>query len=134
MVPAALSERQGHGGDWICLECEVTGEPDAGVPSRASTGRIGPGADEHRLRQLPRSLRMYPAAMEDAVVLKVVSDETEAEIVCGLLRSAGLECGYRDTEEIDSPLEDFTAAGPREILVHASDLEVARALVSQDGR
>lgn len=77
---------------------------------------------------------LYPAGMEDAVVLKVVSDETEADIVCGLLRSAGLECGYRDTEAIDSSLEDFTAAGPREILVHASDLEAARALLGEAER
>jgi hypothetical protein len=69
--------------------------------------------------------------MEDAVVLKVVSDESEADIVCGLLRSAGIECGYRDTDAIDSPLEDFTAAGPREILVHASDLDTARALLGE---
>ena len=64
-------------------------------------------------------------------MLKVVSDEPEAEIVCGLLRSAGIECGYRDTEAIDSPLEDFTAAGPREILVQESDLEAARAVLSE---
>jgi len=48
------------------------------------------------------------------------------------LRSAGIECGYRDTEAIDSPLEDFTAAGPREILVHEKDLEAARALLVED--
>jgi hypothetical protein len=30
MLPTALSEREGHNGDWICLECEVTGEPDSG--------------------------------------------------------------------------------------------------------
>ncbi|MDX6439010.1 MAG: putative prokaryotic signal transducing protein [Gaiellaceae bacterium] len=77
---------------------------------------------------------MYPAAMEDAVVLKVVSGEPEAEVVCGLLRSAGIECGYRDTEAIDSPLEDFTASGPREILVHESDLEAARALLGEGER
>ena len=74
---------------------------------------------------------MYAAAIDDAVVLKVVSDEPEAEIVCGLLLSAGLECGYRDTDAIDSPFEDFTAAGPREILVHAADLETARALLGE---
>lgn len=34
----------------------------------------------------------------------------EAEIVCGLLRAAGIECGYRETEAIDGLLEDFTAA------------------------
>ena len=72
--------------------------------------------------------------MENTVVLKVVSDEAEAEIVCGLLRSAGIECGYRDTEAIESALEDFTAAGPREILVHASDLEAARALLGEGER
>jgi Putative prokaryotic signal transducing protein len=67
--------------------------------------------------------------MDETVVVKVVSDEPEAQVVCGLLRSAGIECGYRDTEALDSPLEDFTAAGPREILVHPSDLEAARALL-----
>ena len=72
---------------------------------------------------------MYAAAVDEAVVVKVVSDEGEAEIVCGLLRSAGMECGYRDTEAIDSPLEDFTASGAREIFVHASDLDAARALL-----
>ena len=51
---------------------------------------------------------------EDVVVVTVVSNETEAEMACGLLRSAGIECGYRDTAAIDSPLEDFIAAGPRE--------------------
>jgi len=67
---------------------------------------------------------------DDTVVLKVVADETEAEIVCGLLRTAGLECSYRDTEAIDSPMEDFTEAGPREILVSKSDLEAAKAVLA----
>jgi len=63
-------------------------------------------------------------------VVKVVSDEPEAEIVCGLLRSAGIDCFYRDTETIDSPLEDFTAAGRREIVVAAADAEAARQLLA----
>jgi len=75
---------------------------------------------------------VYPARVEDRVVLKVVADEPEAELVCGLLRSNGIECAYRDTEAIESPLEDFTAAGPREILVHEKDLEAARALVAEE--
>jgi hypothetical protein len=66
---------------------------------------------------------------ENAVVLKVVDDEQEAEIVCGLLRSAGIDCGYRETDAIDSALEDFAAIGPREVMVNASDLEAARALL-----
>ena len=70
----------------------------------------------------------------ETVVLKVVSGEPEAEVVCGLLRSAGFECGYRDTEAIDSTLEEFVASGPREILIHKSDLEGARALLADAER
>jgi hypothetical protein len=67
---------------------------------------------------------------QDIVVVTVVPSEMEAEMACGLLRSAGIECGYRDTEAIDSPLEDFIAAGPREILVHPDDLEAAKELLA----
>ena len=71
--------------------------------------------------------------MDDRVVVKVVSGQPEAEVACGLLRSAGIECGFRDTDEIDSPLEDFTPAGPQEIFVHPSDVEAARALLADTG-
>ena len=70
----------------------------------------------------------------EGVVLTVVSGEPEAQILCGLLETNGIECAYRDTEAIDSPLEEFTAAGPREILVHASDLDAARELLLADSR
>ena len=66
----------------------------------------------------------------DPVVLTVVSGESEAEVVCGLLRSEGIECAYRDTEKIDSSLEDFMAAGSREILVHEADLAAAKELLA----
>ncbi|HEY1565318.1 MAG TPA: DUF2007 domain-containing protein [Gaiellaceae bacterium] len=70
----------------------------------------------------------------DSVVLTVVSGGSEAEVVCGLLRSSGIDCAYRDTEAIDSSLEDFIAAGSREILVHESDLEAAKELLAaQEG-
>jgi hypothetical protein len=67
---------------------------------------------------------------DEGVVVKVVSGEPEADLVCGLLRTAGIECSYRDTEAIDSLLEDFTPAGPREILVRESDVAAARALLA----
>ena len=63
-------------------------------------------------------------------MLTVVSGQSEAEVVCGLLRSAGIECAHRDTEEIDSSLEDFMAAGSQEILVRAPDLEDAKQLLA----
>lgn len=67
---------------------------------------------------------------DEPVVLTVVPSESEAEVVCGLLRSAGFECAYRDTEAIDSSLEDFMPAGSREVLVHAADLEAATELLA----
>ena len=73
-------------------------------------------------------------ADEPSVVLTVVPGELEAEMVCDVLRQAGIACGYRETEKIDSPLDDFIAAGPREILVHPDALEDARSvLAARDG-
>jgi hypothetical protein len=69
----------------------------------------------------------------EGVVLTVVSGEPEALVVCGLLDSNGIECAYRDTDEIERSLEEFTAAGPVEILVRDSDFEVARELISTAG-
>jgi hypothetical protein len=68
---------------------------------------------------------------EEAAVLTVVSSGAEADIVCGLLRSNGIDCAYRDTEAIESSLEDFTAAGPREILVREADLAAGRELIAR---
>jgi hypothetical protein len=68
----------------------------------------------------------------DEVVVSVVETEPEAQIVCGLLRSNGIDCYYRDTQAIDSPLEDFTAAGAREIVVRAADAEAAKELLAAD--
>jgi hypothetical protein len=67
--------------------------------------------------------------MDDGVVVTTVGDEIEADVVCGLLRSAGIACGHRVTEATDSLLEEFTSDGPREILVPEADLEAARALL-----
>ena len=71
---------------------------------------------------------------DETVVLTVVADEPEAEVLCGLLRANGIECAFRETDAIDSALEDFTAAGPREIVVQAKDLEQARALLPESQR
>jgi hypothetical protein len=67
----------------------------------------------------------------EGVVLTVVASEGEADIVCGLLRTAGIDCDYRDTDAIDSSLEEFTPAGPREIIVHEEDLDAARELIAE---
>lgn len=66
--------------------------------------------------------------------LTTVGDELEAETLCGFLRSNGIECGHRPTEETDSAFEGLGLGGRREILVHPSDLEDAQALLADAQR
>jgi hypothetical protein len=66
----------------------------------------------------------------EGIRVTTVAGEEEAEVVCGLLRSAGLDCGHRITDEVDSAFHGIGFDGPREVLVHPSDLEKARALLA----
>jgi hypothetical protein len=68
--------------------------------------------------------------VDDAVRLTTVTGEPEAEVLCGMLRAARIECGHRLTEEDDSPFEGISSGGMREILVHQSDLDAARSLLA----
>lgn len=66
--------------------------------------------------------------------MTTVPGEAEAEALCGLLRSEGIECAHRQTAEEDSPFEGIATDGIREILVRPSDLERAREILgSTDG-
>ncbi len=68
--------------------------------------------------------------MEDVVRVTTVPGEPEAEALCGLLRSEGIECAYRPTLETDSAFEGIGGDGQQEILVHKDDLERARELLT----
>ncbi len=66
--------------------------------------------------------------MDEPVAVTTVADELEADVVCGLLRASGLECGFRATGEEDSAFEGI-GGGRVEILVHPDDLETAREVL-----
>jgi hypothetical protein len=66
--------------------------------------------------------------MDEPVPVTTVGDELEADVVCGLLRSAGLECGFRATTADDSAFEGL-GAGRMEVIVHESDLATAREIL-----
>jgi hypothetical protein len=69
--------------------------------------------------------------VDEGVRLTVVPGELDAEALCGLLRSAGIKCGYRPTDEVDSMVENFVGSGgPQEVRVAEDDLEAARALLA----
>jgi hypothetical protein len=61
----------------------------------------------------------------DALPVKVVPSEAEAEIACALLRASGIKCNYR---EPNVAAQSFW--GWREILVGECDLESARQLLA----
>lgn len=70
--------------------------------------------------------------MDEPVRLMIARHEPEAELVCGLLRDADIVCAHRITDfafgsggEVPS-----SGAGAREVLVRASELERARALLA----
>jgi Putative prokaryotic signal transducing protein len=66
----------------------------------------------------------------ETVRLTVVPDEGAAEALCGLLRSEGIDCFYRETDvSAAATLGGTTFRGWREVLVAEDDLERARELL-----
>lgn len=68
--------------------------------------------------------------MSDLVRLTVVPNVIEAEIVCSLLRSAGLTCAHRITDYGAGAWDGVPSGGPREIVVESSQLGDARAVLA----
>jgi hypothetical protein len=66
----------------------------------------------------------------DEARVTVVSNNAEAEMLCGLLRLEGIKCYFRKTDygagSTDGMLSSF---GPTEIVVGAADLGRARELL-----
>lgn len=66
--------------------------------------------------------------MEIGVRLTVVGSQTEAEIICSVLRANGVRCGERAA---DVPIQGAGGFGGwREILVSEDQLEAARQLLA----
>ena len=63
--------------------------------------------------------------MPELVVMKVVPTEYEAEMVCSLLRTAGITCAHRPTNIGSGAADGMPIGGPRTILVHRHDLPTA---------
>jgi Putative prokaryotic signal transducing protein len=64
--------------------------------------------------------------MDELVVAEVVGTESEAELLCSLLRSAGIECTRRLTNLGAGASDGLSVGGPHEIVVRRQDLEAAR--------
>jgi hypothetical protein len=67
--------------------------------------------------------------MSEAVRLTTVENEIEAEILCGMLRAEGIQCGHRPTNYSADQSLGGGLGGLREVLVDEADLEQARKLL-----
>ncbi|HSC51318.1 MAG TPA: DUF2007 domain-containing protein [Gaiellaceae bacterium] len=70
--------------------------------------------------------------MSELVVLDVVGSEPEAEIILALLRTEGIRAIAQKTNfAVGLADASSSGAGPREILVHAENLERARQIIEE---
>jgi hypothetical protein len=74
----------------------------------------------------------YGRGMDEPVVVKVVGTEPEAELLCSLLRSAGIECAGRQTN-LGAGAADGMPGGPYELVVRPQDLDDARDILRERG-
>jgi hypothetical protein len=70
--------------------------------------------------------------MSELVVLDVVGSEPEAEIILALLRTEGIQAIAQKTNfAVGLADASSSGAGPRELLVHAENLERAREVLEE---
>jgi Putative prokaryotic signal transducing protein len=65
-------------------------------------------------------------------VADVVATEQEAELLCGLLRSADIACISRQTNFGAGASDGMPTGGPYEVIVRAEDLDAAREVLGRD--
>ena len=66
------------------------------------------------------------------VALTMVRSEAEAEVLCGMLRSNGIKCGYQQTNVGAGAADGFTRGGLLEVFVGEDDASEARKLLTSD--
>lgn len=64
------------------------------------------------------------------VHLTLLSTENEAELVCGLLRTEGIECDHQPTNFSVGSMDGMPGGGPREVVVDAEQLARAQELLA----
>ena len=69
--------------------------------------------------------------MDELVVVEVVGTEPEAELLCSLLRSAGISCTHRQSDYGAGASDGMPVGGPQEVIVRAEDMESAREVLGK---
>ena len=69
--------------------------------------------------------------MNDLTVMEIVGSEPEALLVCSILRDAGIQCMHRVTNIGSGAMDGLTMGGPREIVVHPDQIQLARRVIGE---
>jgi Putative prokaryotic signal transducing protein len=72
--------------------------------------------------------------VDDLVVVEAVSTETEAELICSILRGEGIQSFQRQTSLSAGMTDGLPVGGPREVVVRAEDADEARNLLALQRR
>jgi hypothetical protein len=72
---------------------------------------------------------MLSTTMADPVGLTTVPNELEAEMICSVLRDAGIKCFWRAQDPAVGFNVGSGAFGAHEVLVNPEDLEAAREVL-----
>ncbi len=67
--------------------------------------------------------------MDELTVMEVVGTEPEAELVCSILRAAGIQCMQRITDSGSGAMDGMAVGGTREIVVRSDQLARAREVM-----
>jgi hypothetical protein len=70
--------------------------------------------------------------MDELVVVTVVGTEPEAELLTGLLRSAGIDSTRRQSNYGAGASDGMPTGGPYEVIVRADELAAAHEVLGQD--
>jgi Putative prokaryotic signal transducing protein len=93
---------------------------DCGMPLVQGAGREQPASDRQR-----RARKIKPQYAEGQLVnVARAQNQSEAELIEGLLLEEGIPCMLRRSRGFDVP--DMLVAGPRDVLVPASGAQAAR--------
>jgi hypothetical protein len=68
--------------------------------------------------------------VDDLVPVEVVGTESEAELLSGLLRTAGIDSMHRVTDRGAGAFDGMSVGGPHEILVRPEDVAAAREVLT----
>ncbi len=110
-------------GDWtIDSENVVLKEPGGSIADHV------PGAPRRGVL-----LYLRITEMDDWVVVEVARSEPEAELLCSVLRDAGIDCVPRLTNSGAGAGDGLGTVGAHDILVRPQDAEDAREFLREPG-